>query len=118
MIEVTKKTSPKEPKFKFNFFCSKYNQQIGFSVFDLPLSFDKCYQTYVTSKCELCQERADKNDFGVCLTCGMLMCAHACKGLENQSGKSKKLTGKPKALWAISASITCRSTPGRGLTSM
>lgn len=94
MIEIVKEKSTTEPKLKFSYFCGKYDQQIGFSIFDLPLSFDKCYQTYLTSKCEICHERADKNDFGVCLTCGMLLCTHACKGMENQTGKKLKKVKK------------------------
>lgn len=77
----------KVPKFTFRFFQSKYDKQLGFSLFDLPESFDSFYKTYLTSNCELCKGRANKNDFAVCLICGTLQCIHACKGKENPRGK-------------------------------
>lgn len=87
MEEIETKLSIKEPKYTFRFFQSKYDVQMGFTIFDLPNNFQTFYRSYLTSNCELCNERANKKDFAVCLTCGMLLCTHACEGKENTRGK-------------------------------
>ena len=73
------------------YFLEKFNHPLGFTLKTLHDNFADCYQQYLYSKCELCDKRPAKQDFGLCLICGYLGCVHACAGKENTPGKTNSI---------------------------
>lgn len=56
------------------------NRELSFNLIDLPDNFFTLYNTYLKKNCELCHKKHNKNEIGLCLLCGAVICVGSCNG--------------------------------------